>query len=286
MQIHIDGIKVCHSTDDLFDHFHKYGRIKSLKIIDTYGYITFESYKDGEKALQEEHNIKGYPLRVQEARTDRVELDTRYDDRYRGRKPYERPMLRRYGRPMPMDEPRYGRPMPVEEPRYGGYYYDMYEPPQPMYNQYRLRCYHCDRYLEHEKMRERNTGHPKDILKIVLMGIPEGVDQNDVKEFVSSHNLQTNFVKITRNGKLAIVEFNTIEEKNEALKLLDKKELNGNIINTREFESSGNNRIATRKRYRDNDFYEDRREDKRFKEENIEDKGGLYQDIGSEKNEE
>lgn len=278
MQLHIDGIKDCHSYDDLFDYFNKFGRIKSLKIIDTYGFIVFESFEDATKALREKHTLKGFNLYLEEARRDRAEPERRVDERYRApRDPYAR--YDRYERPLPPPIPAYDRYDPYERPAYDRYErYDRFDR-EPMYERRRGGCDYCDRCPEHGTIRERNIGHPKDKLKIVLMGIPENVDQNDVKEFVRSHNMDANYVRITNNKKYAIVEFGSLEEKGDALSKLDNKEFMGCVVQVRGFKSNTEER-APRKRFRDNEG--DQREEKGFEEHN--DNAGVYEDI-QEKNE-
>lgn len=274
MQLHIDGIKECHSYDDLFDYFNKFGRIKLLKIIDTYGFITFDSYEDALKVTKEKHSLKGFTLYVDEARRDRVDPERRYDERYRPvREPFDR--YDRYDRPPPPVYDRYERyDRPLPPPVYDRYAYERYDR-DPVFDRRRTGCDYCDRCPEHGVIRERSMGHPKDKLKIVMMGIPENVDQNDVKEFVRSHNMDATYVRITNNKKYAIVEFDSIEEKSDALTKLDNKEFMGCNIQVRNFKSNGEER-APRKRFREND--NERREEKNFEEQH-DDKVGVYEDI-------
>lgn len=127
------------------------------------------------------------------------------------------------------------------------------------------RCDYCDRCPVHGSITSvrprREIEHPGDKYKIVLMGIPPEVEEDDVKEFARSFGFDPVFVRITRNKKFGIIEFNNHDEKEEALRKLDNRELMGSVVQVREYKSGSDLREDERvKRSRFDDEYDSRRQ--------------------------
>lgn len=93
-----------------------------------------------------------------------------------------------------------------------------------------LRCpMHCggrDREFVHSKTDDRyhervqRNGHPLDKFKVVLDNIPE-CNVIELKDFVRTFRLDPVYARITQSGQHGIVEFGSIEAKEDALRILD-----------------------------------------------------------------
>lgn len=68
--------------------------------------------------------------------------------------------------------------------------------------------------------RTQRGGHPLDKFKVVLDNIPE-CNVIELKDFVRSFRLDPVYARITQSGQHGIVEFGSIEAKEDALKILD-----------------------------------------------------------------
>lgn len=234
MQLFIGGISKSLTYDDLYEHFSRYGHIQTLKIIDTYGFVTFERREDSYLALSAKHHVRGYDLILEEAHRKREERER---DSYRDR---DIPRDRDSHRDREDFRGKFSPRKSAE--RYGN---------SPV-----RRCDYCERCPVHGTRPRREVEHPGDKYKIVLMGIPHEVEEDDVKEFARSYGFDPVFVRITRNKKFGIIEFSNHEEKEEALRKLDSRELMGVVVQVREYKSGtdlrgDDDRVVKRSRYDD-----------------------------------
>lgn len=95
------------------------------------------------------------------------------------------------------------------------------------------RCVHCP--LHCKKVREpQQKVHPLDKFKVVLDNIPE-CNVIELKDFVRSFRLDPVYARITQSGQHGIVEFGSIEAKEDALRLLDNIPFKNLQINCRPY---------------------------------------------------
>ncbi|KAM0685803.1 RNA recognition motif [Conglomerata obtusa] len=346
MQLFLGGLKSL-KEDELYDYFNKFGKITSLKVMEGYGFITFEDKEDAFKVLDEKHQVSGININVEESankgekrrddyedkRNDydnrRGDFDSRrsfesrrkdYDDR--GREPYKSDYDRKdYGR-RDYDRREYDRrdyERESERRDFGrrdsdrkGYEkrdydrdydrgYDRrdhgrreYDEPRnysPVKREYERsmrsptrssrRCDYCDRcpihgtekptYDRNYDRRSDYDNHDGNKLKVVLMGISEETQVEDVREFARHNDLEPAFIKITFNKKFAIIRFNSFNEKEEALERLEKKELLGNIVQVRPYKTSQRDEERGKRFRREND-YDKKENDFNYEENNKEKK--------------
>lgn len=96
-----------------------------------------------------------------------------------------------------------------------------------------VKCSHCPVHCNGNTIREKpifedhnrqknfaNFGHPLDIYKIVLSNIPD-CNVMEIKDYVRSLDLDPVYARITQSGQHGIVEFKSIEAKNNAMRVLE-----------------------------------------------------------------
>ena len=244
MQLFVGRIPNTVRYDELYDYFSKYGRIKELRLKDSYGFLSYEEgVVPAEKVLGEKHVIDGFNICVE---TTGDERDAEYGLRnrspeYRQRmpKPYQEQTDGRYGRRGMQQsyDPEWSRK------RYRTPFQDARRSP----------CDYCDRCERHGRYgrggyrdrgdffkRERKSveyggGYLSNRFKVVLDNIAENVMQHDLVDFARRYGLEPTFARITANGNHGIVEFSTFEEKEDALERLNGVEFMGQIVSSRPY---------------------------------------------------
>ncbi len=214
MKFFIGRIHSSLSKSDIEDYFSKFGQILYFKHFpkDKYGFLEFREPLDVNSLINsKDHCIKGYKIIVEIS------------------KDYLKSKLESYsdGRGS-----RYGYDARESDYRYNDRIsHPSYDANRRMYN-YNRNCSFCSRCPRHgsNPFPEVPNAH----LKIVC----DGIDNNDVKEsdlrnFCQENNVYPTFLKV--GSTYGIVELKTIKDKDEAFKVLDRKELvvindQGNVI--------------------------------------------------------
>lgn len=94
---------------------------------------------------------------------------------------------------------------------------------------------HCsNKSFQSDQSFRNHSGHPLDINKIVLENIPE-CSVMELKDFVRSVGLDPVYARITHSGKHGIVEFKSIDSKNDALRELEGINFRGSKLTARPY---------------------------------------------------
>jgi len=72
-------------------------------------------------------------------------------------------------------------------------------------------------------------------MKVVLDNISSSVRQQDLVDFARRYNFEPTFTRITANGNHGIIEFSTIDERDDALNKLNGVEFMGNVVAARPY---------------------------------------------------
>jgi RNA recognition motif-containing protein len=233
MQLFIAQIPTSIRYNELYDHFSKFGKVDELRLKDSYGFLRYELDSVAEKALEEKHVIAGFNIHVEAASNDRR------GDTFRSRSPYRSRGSRYRG-----ESPERRGGSPGSAPQWPRKRYR-----SPTSDRRRSPCDYCDRCERHgryrrdyrddfpkrEKRAFDYAGHPNNRMKIVLDNIGENVGQRDLVEFLRQYNFEPTFTRITANGSHGIVEFATMEEKEEALSKLNGADFMGRVVTVRPY---------------------------------------------------
>lgn len=207
MQIYIGRIPRDCIADDLYRHFSRYGKIKDLRMFDSYGFVTFKYDSDARRVLDERQFIFGEELLVEPAR-DSLNKQSYSIDRY------ERGFERGYRSP-------------------------------PAYN--RSPCDYCDRCERHgtrqfrseyRRRDEKRIKLPENInnsAKLVIDNIPLNTIKQDLIDFAIANGFQPVYTRITNSGNHGILEFRSIKERDEALFKFNSTEFMGQRITARPY---------------------------------------------------
>lgn len=247
MQLFIGRVPSSISYDELYDYFSKFGKINELRLKESYGFLRYEQDSVAEKVVEEKHKINEFEIHVEAASNGRkfqgADYRPRSPPRYHPQSPVYRPGPRdmRY-------RPRSPERMRGRSPPYApDWARKRYRSPTPE----RSPCDYCDRCERHgrygrgyrdvfSKREKRNMdyggpGRFSSQMKIVLDNIGENVGQRDLFDFVERYNLKPTFTKVTASGNHGIVEFGTVEEKEDALNKLNGVEFMGRVVSARPY---------------------------------------------------
>lgn len=244
MQIFIGKIPSRVSEKQIEDYFSQFGKVTNVSLKGTYGFLSFEYDKSIDEVLnQRSHAIDGAPISVERAKGGKRLLDGEYGDRYMdgGRGGYMSPHRDRRGydyRYSPYPPSMYGSRSPGRyDPRipdrYGGrtppdYYRDSFRAGD--FRRDREYCDYCngcpvhgmrDMGFDSRKRHQVARDHPNNHLKVVFENIPPNTSIEDFKGFVREHGFEPSYGRMGYSGTHAILEFKTIEDKDNAMKKFD-----------------------------------------------------------------
>lgn len=194
MKIFLGKIDALLTEEELKPYLAQYGELDELRLLKEKGYgFAYMPESSGVDRLlnAHEHCIGGKSFIVERGRTQNDRRnDGRFDDRY-GNGP-----RRGYGYET---DSQYGRSEYQSRQGYG-----------------RRGCDYCDACPIHGRP---NRNDRNDQFKLVIEQIGEEVHESDVEKFIRDYGLSPSFVRV--KDRCAFVEFNSVSEKDEALKKLD-----------------------------------------------------------------
>lgn len=244
MQLFVGRIPNSVRYDELYEYFSKFGKVRELRLKESYGFLEFEIDSVATKVLEEKHMIGDFEIHVE------VASDNRRGGSFRSRTPPYRSRSPDYRTRRPRYHSRSPERRRRERSRSPSY---MSEWSQRRYRssgfERRSPCDYCDRCEKHGRYRRRYrdelfkrgkrsfdySRHPNNRLKIVLDNIGEGVRQQDLVDLARRYDFEPTFTRITSNGKHGIIEFSTTDEREDALGKLDGVELLGQIVAARPY---------------------------------------------------
>lgn len=297
MQIFIGKIPSRVSEKQVEEYFGQFGRVVSVSLKGTYGFLGFESDSSIDAVLNQRlHIIDGASISVERARGAKRVLDGDYHDRYMegGRGGYMSPPRdRRYDYRYP---PAYGSRSPS---RYDPRFSDRYGGRSPDYHRAdsfraggmrrdREYCEYCNGCPVHgvrdmpdpRKRAQASKDHPNNHLKVVFEGIPANTEIDDFKNFVRESGFEPTYARIGYSGTHAILEFKTIEDKDNAMKRLDGASFNGCQLKTRSYLSKDEYKSRERDTYSKND--QPSTEDMKDQQDGTDIYGGIGEDMRHE----
>lgn len=228
MQLFVGRIPNSIRYDELYEYFTKFGKIRELRLKESYGFLKFELDEIAEKVLEEKHMIGDFEIYVEVAGDNRREGES-FRSRYRSRSPERRGRERSRSPPYTSEWSHRGYRLSTPERRSPCDYCDRCE----RHGRYRRR--YRDEFPRREKRGFDYSRHPNNRLKIVLDNISENVRQQDLVDLAKRYNFEPTFSRITANGKHGIIEFSTIDEREDALGKLDGIEFMGKIVAARPY---------------------------------------------------
>ncbi|XP_040582426.1 uncharacterized protein, partial [Lepeophtheirus salmonis] len=214
------------SLTDFEDHFNKYGKINDLTIKSHIGFLNYDSENTAKEVLKLKHVIKGKDIEIDEGREYQNSNQGGYDSRRNERS------FRSYNTPQRRDNYGYNNRYENDNKRFS--------------NNSRDDCSYCRKCPDHGvrsyQQKERSEEMKKlDKFKMVIQNTPSFRNSYDLKNFAKSFDLNPTFAILFSGGRSGILEFSSIEEKMEAIKVLSNKNVYGNILGARDFYLDGEN---------------------------------------------